>query len=564
MPSRWKAVLFSSLLAALLASAVSAGDAGGGPRIGRVTWEGLARLDQGAVAGGSLLRRGEILTEALLDLELARLDSLLTAAGLMAAEAVVDTLRRSGALEVRVAVFEGEPARIGELSVTGSDLYGREEILERLGVASGAVFDPRALEGAMLALLADLNNTGYPFAQVWITGIDFRRETGSVDLAFAVYGGEQTRIAALTFEGLAVTDSTLARRISRLRPGRAYDERAVRRSTRHLVSSGLFAEVRPARVERIGPGAVDVRIPLRELERRNSIQGLLGFSRRDGGEYRTAGSVDLDLVNIGGTGRDARLRWLSDGEEYRTTWFRYSEPFFLRLPVGLDVELRQDVFDTLYDFSLAGFDLTAAAGPAVSLSAGFMWDGTVPGADEALQRSVRHRLRAGCEVRAAAAAARVRLEAARKTNYRPGAQRDTEMQFLYSFEGRVLVPVFEEQAFFARAAAEGVLTPNEIPPSEMYSLGGARSLRGYRENQFRGRQTAWLNLEYRFGGESRLFVFDDVGVFQRSGGGWLLRNGLGFGLRSTSKLGTVEMSFGVGERFALDQTRIHVLLIENF
>jgi hypothetical protein len=43
-----------------------------------------------------------------------------------------------------------------------------------------------------------------------------------------------------------------------------------------------------------------------------------------------------------------------------------------------------------------------------------------------------------------------------------------------------------------------------------------------------------------------------------------VKNGFGFGLRSSSKLGTVEMSFGVGERLALEETRIHISLIESF
>jgi len=535
-----------------------------GPPVGRVVWEGLVRLDPGRVQAGSRLRTGVPLSDTLLDLEIARLDSLCVAAGLFAAEAAVDTVRRANALDVRVVVFEGDPARIGALTLTGSDLFERDEVLARLEVSAGAVFDPFALKRSMLSLLAELNNAGFPFAQVWITGLDFRPETGSVDLAFAVYGGEQTTVAEVTFEGLAGTDTTLARRISRLRKGRPYEERAMRRSVGYLISSGLFAEVRPARVERVGPGAVDIRIPVREFERRNSIQGVLGFSRREGGDYSTGGSVELDFVNVGGTGRAVSFRWLDDGERYRTTRARYGEPFFLRLPVGLSVEFRQDVFDTLYDFTLGGVDLTVAAGPSVSLSAGFTWDGTVPRVDEELLRSVRRRFRAGCSIRAGAAAVSARIEGARKTNYRSGAPDDAEFQFLYRLEGSVLVPALDGQAFFARAVAEGVVTPREVPPSETYPLGGARSLRGYRENQFRGREIAWVNLEYRFGGESRLFVFDDIGAFRGTADGWTVRNGFGFGLRSASKLGTVEMSFGVGERFALEQTRIHVALIENF
>ena len=88
--------------------------------------------------------------------------------------------------------------------------------------------------------------------------------------------------------------------------------------------------------------------------------------------------------------------------------------------------------------------------------------------------------------------------------------------------------------------------------------------RGYRENQFRGEKVGWANLEYRFGGESRIFLFYDAGTYYREETGWEIVDGFGFGLMSSSKLGTVALSFGMGERVALDGMLIHISLIENF
>ena len=139
-----------------------------------------------------------------------------------------------------------------------------------------------------------------------------------------------------------------------------------------------------------------------------------------------------------------------------------------------------------------------------------------------------------------------------------------DRQLLYSFEGQVEVPAFAGQSFFSRLASEGVFSTGDVEPAETYPLGGARSLRGYRENQFRGEKIAWSNLEYRFGGESRIFLFYDIGAYYRNIEGWNLKTGLGFGLRSSSALGTVELSFGVGDRLSLEGTRIHISLIENF
>jgi outer membrane translocation and assembly module TamA len=40
--------------------------------------------------------------------------------------------------------------------------------------------------------------------------------------------------------------------------------------------------------------------------------------------------------------------------------------------------------------------------------------------------------------------------------------------------------------------------------------------------------------------------------------------GYGFGVRSRSRVGTIDLSFAIGETFSLQQTKIHVLLEQNF
>ena len=43
-----------------------------------------------------------------------------------------------------------------------------------------------------------------------------------------------------------------------------------------------------------------------------------------------------------------------------------------------------------------------------------------------------------------------------------------------------------------------------------------------------------------------------------------MKNGVGFGLRSVSPLGVIELSFAVGDRLSLEGTRIHISLQEQF
>jgi outer membrane protein insertion porin family len=112
-----------------------------------------------------------------------------------------------------------------------------------------------------------------------------------------------------------------------------------------------------------------------------------------------------------------------------------------------------------------------------------------------------------------------------------------------------------------------------IPLSEQFYIGGARTLRGFRENQFHGRRVGYSRWEFVIGsrGENG-YVFGDGGYvlretrmasgeIERSD---LFRFGYGFGLRTASKLGHVDISFGIGEKLSLRQTKVHVILEETF
>jgi len=584
MRSSWKAALISraAIPAAIIAAAALSAVWGGAPAarcaaqeagdtldaarplISKVRWEGLEQLDERAVGRNSYLRKGERLSERLIDQELGRIDSLCFSAGLLAARAAVDTVMKGESAEITILISEGSPTRIGRVRFSGSEVIPEGELAGRLGVGEGTLFDPAALESSMRDLLAGLNRAGYPYAQVWMTGFEYDPGTNTVDLTFSVYGGEESRIEEVIFEGLTRTDTSLALRTSRLSTGGRFDERKLARAASYLSASGLFAGVAQPEVSRLGPGRVSVKIPVEEKERGNSIEGIFGFAKKETEGYITNGSVDLALRNIGGSGRDVDFRWLNDGLSYRTLHFRYAEDFFLSLPPGLEAELRQDVYDTLYDYTLVGFDMKLSTGPGGTVTAGYTWDNNVPQNTTDLVRSVRHRFRAGARARwPGRAAAALSVEGAMRREY-ASTGTETGSQLLYRFEGDVDIPTFPAQSVYMRAVSEGVFSKEDVRPAETYPLGGARSLRGYRENQFRGEKVAWANFEYRFGGASRIFLFYDAGVYYGKAAGWQFLDGLGFGLMSSSKLGTVALSFGMGERIALDGMLIHISLIENF
>jgi outer membrane protein assembly factor BamA len=356
----------------------------------------------------------------------------------------------------------------------------------------------------------------------------------------------------------------VALRTSRLKPGSVYGEKRIADARTYLRAAGYFESVGDARLERRSSGAVDVIIPVRDIERSNLFQGAIGLSRRESGEYVLNGSVDLELRNIAGTGRLAHFDWLNDGERYSKLALKFREPFLFSSIVSLDAELSQVIQDTTYMWNSGGVYFGLPLGPRTSILAGAAADRNVPSSGD-LMRSVRERFRVGvASAGSSGVALTAFVEGAYRKSYFKGNREERDGELLYRVEGSASKGAWGSQSVYARLVAEAVHSAGEIPLAELFPLGGATTLRGYREGQFRGERIIFANLEYRFGEEGWLFLFDDAGAYFRGGEGWTVRNGAGFGLRSQSPLGIVALSFGVGEQLSIDGMRVHISLVEKF
>jgi outer membrane protein insertion porin family len=109
--------------------------------------------------------------------------------------------------------------------------------------------------------------------------------------------------------------------------------------------------------------------------------------------------------------------------------------------------------------------------------------------------------------------------------------------------------------------------------SDLFRLGGANTLRGYREAQFLASRLVWSNVEYRIlvGLRSYLFGFVDAGyVFtpERRDVGLLkseqTKLGYGVGVRLDSPLGLLGVSLAFGQGDTFSTAKLHIRLINEF
>jgi outer membrane protein assembly factor BamA len=529
-----------------------------------VSYRGASVISAAQIESQTLLRAGAAYSDSLVSMEIVRVDSLYFSHGYLAVEILSDTSTARGGIDVALVITEGKEARVGKISVSGADLIGEDEARRRVRPRTGDPFDPFVLGQSLRELLDFYNESGYPYAQVWLTGFEYRSDANDVEITISISAGGRSTIARIVFEGITQTDSSVALRTSRLRPGSVYSETRIAVAERRLRGAGYFQSVGAARLERRSSGAVDLIIPVKEMERGNSFQGAMGFSRTEQQKYVLNGSVELELRNIAGTGRNVHFDWLNDGKDYSRLALKFREPFLFGSLVSLDGELSQTIQDSVYMWNSGALYIALPLGASTSLVAGAAADRNVPNSGD-LVRSIRERFRVGITRSAVEGTGLTAyVEGAYRKNYLAGNRDERDGEILYRFDGALAVPSWGGQSVYARFASEAVFSTGEIPLAELFPLGGAATLRGYRESQFRGERLAFTNLEYRFGEGGWLFLFDDTGAFYRSGDGWTVKNGTGFGLRSESPLGVVVLSFGVGDRLSLEGTLIHISLLEKF
>ncbi|MDD5088867.1 MAG: BamA/TamA family outer membrane protein, partial [bacterium] len=108
---------------------------------------------------------------------------------------------------------------------------------------------------------------------------------------------------------------------------------------------------------------------------------------------------------------------------------------------------------------------------------------------------------------------------------------------------------------------------------DLYRLGGARSLRGYREEQFLGSRIGWASIEIRYwlGSASRFFVFGDAGGVYRAirteaaqSESTRIRTSAGLGIRIGTDIGIWGFDYGIGQEDRLLNGKLHVSLLSTF
>ena len=511
---------------------------------------------------------------------------------------------------ISIKIVEGKRVRTGRISLVGNERFSEAEIRDQLGLQQGKPLTSIRFEAGIERIQTLYSEQGYPKVEIAPKDFRFSPETGTVDFQLNISEGAQVQIGEVKVSGLKKTKTEVVLREIPIKPNQSFDQRNIDASYRRLRNLGYFYQVNPNVLE-VGETEDKINFHAQVTEAKTGrLSGVIGYAPPDSetdAAPQLTGVFEARETNLLGTGRQANFYWKSG--LLKILRLGYSEPWIFGKPVTIGVEYGQFKQRSSGREQLSGISNndteTVSEERSGSVSAtthfGRVFEGVMilgykridipsTGFPSTLTPPFNTETSAFSNPDSVTSTGSTPYSG---TKYSVAFRltRDTRDYFLNPTRGRrdsiavevsrsdfrlrkvwlslqQYFPTWQKQTVAVElhgAAAWGV----NIPPTELFYLGGATTLRGYDEDWFSGPRRVYANLEYRFlvGPDSQLFAFTDLGavtlietpsVFDR------LRVGYGFGARLESEGGILRVNYGLAAGDSLLRGKIHVNLGASF
>ena len=122
-----------------------------------------------------------------------------------------------------------------------------------------------------------------------------------------------------------------------------------------------------------------------------------------------------------------------------------------------------------------------------------------------------------------------------------------------------VLPLGRSLAWSNSVGLRAVYSAAALTASELYSLGGPGTVRGYAEDEFASTRVGWFSTDLRYSLDrtSSVFPFFDIGAYQDSLG-WHAEPGYGVGTRVATQVGVLGLDYGVAFRDSPLRGKVHL------
>lgn len=479
--------------------------------------------------------------------------------------------------------FKLNPTRMfGDSAVISSNLFGDLLIMHE------APYESWRIEASIDELLSWCEGNGYPYAQVELDSLALDFANSSVTLFLKLSAGPRVTLEFVDFQGNKISQSRLLKRESRLRLGSLYSETRTQQARRRLNQLEYIRTVSEPQIviNEEGKSGLLFEVTENKLSRLDIVAGL--SPKMEGETQTVTGLIDLQFLNLFGTGRRGKVYWQRPSSGVQQLALAWRETWIAGTPLYADAAFEQRVEDTLYVTRKYGIRVGVPVSAATEVFAGLSREELLADSATAValafvtNQTVLFEIGMAIDTRDHLTNPRggVRFETTaargnRTTDIPPAGSAKTKFEqqrATVDVEGnREVIPFW-----IAHVSGHArVLTSDEprIQAADLYKIGGARTLRGYREEQFLGEQAAWTTLEARYwlGLASRFAFFTDWGavVNERITDGvsqqvQTVDGSYGLGFRLETGIGVWGIDYGIATSNSPLNGQLHVSLLSLF
>ena len=494
-------------------------------------------------------------------------------------------------VDINVSLFEGELVRVGRVKILGVEKNILQDIFGLLETRPGKIFNEEIFQQDIKQILLFFENMGYPLSQIKIRSLLLYRDRKhtKIDIVLEIKKGSLVTIGSIVIKGNTLTKDKVILRETRLKIGNIYRQQEVMSARENLQKLGYFKSVAQPEITFVKDKAILV-FNVKEGNS-STIDGVIGYSppvRAEEKGYFT-GRLLFTFPNLFGTGRFLEAYWEKKDQYSQSMRFGYQEPWLFNLPLNVGAWFGQDIRDTTYIEREWRFSVQYLPWSSLSISLEGGEKDILPDSLGSILYNLAQTksllLTFGIDYNTLNNFLNPMRGVRYHTTFTTGKKRNLGPDFLRKqkewrtnvntkrirVDAEAAVSIFRNQVLYLGFHGIEVKTSEPfVPLSDQVRFGGARTLRGYREDAFRGSLVVWSNLEYRYllGKYSRVFLFLDTGMYQRREKELGLvkgtKVGYGFGVRLETRVGLFGIDFGLGKGDSLMRAKVHVGLVNKF
>jgi len=484
---------------------------------------------------------------------------------------------------VQVTYHVMENPKFSHLEVAGNTKLSTEKIRNIVNLRQGQMINIREATRKLQYVEEQYKRDGYILARITDVNV-------LPDGTLAVQINEGT-VEDFKVKGNVKTKDKVILREIRLKKGEPFNSKLARRSIERIQNLGFFEDVNMKLNPGREPNAVEMEIDV--VEQNTGTFGIgAGYSSADG----FIGMITVGDKNLRGTGDSVMLRWEFGGVDNKNYELTYTKPWLDKKETSVSLSVYDLTYEyadydrngdeiARYDKERRGQEITFGR-PQGEFVKNYITlkhrDDIYKGVSEGYENSTQY-YEPGYVV---PPGSNIPLDYMKRREENFGTTNSISFSRVYDSRDNVFDPhagkrnsyTFEwaglggdfkyeklsvnyryylamrKNRVLAFDLAAGYAWGN-MPLSQRFAVGGADTLRGYKDDQFRGNSMLRGTVEYRIPIQKKIqaVLFYDIGYAwdkrdQKAFDLGLMESGYGVGLRINSPLGPIKLDYGKGKQ----------------